>query len=144
MSELYEFYSLHQLPPLHMAAKKGDLNKVKELVKETPANINIQDDSFRVSIKDYTIINANLYWNQAICYVVMFVQLYQLKLPCLEIGHLEEISNLQYIVSYCSSPPVKVFDPKVVNYLLDQGADVNIKDHNGVNYSNNSNLVLLM
>lgn len=63
MSELYEFYSLLQLPPLHMAAKKGDLNKVKELVKETPANINIQDDSFRVSIKDYTIINANLYWN---------------------------------------------------------------------------------
>ena len=33
---------------------------------------------------------------------------------------------------------------KVVNYLLDQGADVNIKDHNGVNYFNNSNLVLLM
>lgn len=53
MSELYEFYSLLQLPPLHMAAKKGDLNEVKELVKETPANINIQDDSFRVSIKDY-------------------------------------------------------------------------------------------
>lgn len=46
-----------------MAAKKGDLNEVKELVKETPANINIQDDSFRVSIKDYIIINANLYWN---------------------------------------------------------------------------------
>ena len=46
-----------------MAAKKGDLNEVKELVKEIPANINIQDDSFRVSIKDYIIINANLYWN---------------------------------------------------------------------------------
>lgn len=56
-------YSLHQLSPLHMAAKNGELNTVKELVDKRPADINIQDRSSGVSMKNYTILNADLCWN---------------------------------------------------------------------------------
>ena len=54
-------YSLYQLPPLHTAAKNGDLNKVKELVNESQADI--LDASPGVSMKDYSIVTADLCWN---------------------------------------------------------------------------------
>jgi len=49
------------LPPLHTAAKNGDLNKVKELVNESQADI--LDASPGVSMKDYSIVTAELCWN---------------------------------------------------------------------------------
>ena len=39
-----------------MAAKKGELNNVKVLVNQRPADVNIQDASSGVSLKDYTIV----------------------------------------------------------------------------------------
>ena len=51
-----------------MAAKKGDLNNVKELVNKIPADrrpadVNIQDVSSGVSMKDCSVVNADLCWN---------------------------------------------------------------------------------
>ena len=39
-----------------MAAKKGNLNKVKELVNKSPADVSIKDPGSGVSMRDYTII----------------------------------------------------------------------------------------
>ena len=42
------YYSLHQLSPLHMEARQGDLKKLKSLIDEG-ADVNIVDPTSKVS-----------------------------------------------------------------------------------------------